>query len=122
MNEKIIPQCYGCSCTFDRKPWLIVDFKEDDIQYYTCSYICTNKLNKHLKISYWDHIVNKEDFTGRDFLRPITKIKNKSDITVGFDMEEIRNEILSEEKRIQQIEKDWECSSDDGSFGEYNSQ
>ena len=122
MDEKIIPQCYGCKCTFNQKPWMIVDFKKDNIQFYTCSYICTNKLNNHLKTSYWEHIVNKEDFTGRDFLRPITKIKKKSDITAGFGMKEIRDEIQIEERRIQQIENEWEYSSDDGSFSEYNSE
>ena len=122
MDEKITPQCYGCKCTFNEKPWMIVDFKGDNIQYYTCSYICTNQLNQHLKTSYWEHIVNKDDFTGSDFLRPTLNIKNRSDITASFDMKEIRDEIKREETRIEQIEKEWGYSSEDGSMNEYNSE
>tara|TARA_B100000902_G_C27287449_1_gene905208 strand:+ start:1197 stop:1556 length:360 start_codon:yes stop_codon:yes gene_type:complete len=117
-TEKEEIRCFHCNETFKKKPWLILSFDNGDIMYHTCSYLCTTHLNHKLNMNYSDNIVNKEDFTGRDFLRPVINKSPKKDITTGFDMHEIRNEIKIEEERIQCIEDEWF----EEDFCEYNSE
>ncbi len=114
-------KCFHCNKSLTNKPWLTVAYPKDEITFHSCSYLCSRVLQCKLR-NYGDYIVNKEDFTGRDFLRPVLNISKKKDITTGFGMNDIRNEIRMEEERIQSIEKEYENEYEsDEDFSEYNS-
>ena len=96
-------QCIHCKKVIREKPWIIVNV---DCGYiYGCSYHCGTQLHNYIGTGYWKNVINKEDFSEP---RPISSKKNKKDITTGFGMEEIRDEIEREELRIKMIEETFE--------------
>jgi hypothetical protein len=63
-------------------------------------------------------VVNKEDFNEP---RPLLNYQKKKDITTGFGMDDIREEIEEEEIRMNLIEQDYEeDSSSEENFDEEN--
>ena len=115
-------QCLKCNKVIDGKPWLIVQVGEGMM--YGCSYLCSNNFRELIGSDYWKHVVNKEDFNEP---RPVFGYTNRSsqkDITTGFGIDEIREEIDEEEKRIEMIELEYELdgSSDGFSSDEDNYQ
>lgn len=110
-------ECVVCKCCISGKPWMTVTFEKDDYTVHACGYSCCNKLDTIIGKGYWKHVVNKEDFNEP---RPVTLYRNKEDITANFGIDEIRNEIKDEEKRILEIEEEWECSSEYNSSEENN--
>lgn len=106
-------KCVCCKATIIGKPWITVCFDEDDYTVHACNYSCASKLKYQIGIGYWDNVVNKEDFDTH--LIPVETFNNKSkkDITTNFQRDEIIDEILQEEKRINDIEKVYDYSSED---------
>ena len=112
-------RCLCCQKLIDGKPWIIIE-KESTI--YGCSYLCANQFKSLIGHGYWGDVVNKEDFNEP---RPVYGYTNRSsmkDITTGFGMSEIRDEINKEELRIQMIEDYYENDSisDESDFDEVN--
>jgi len=106
-TRKIV--CLHCKKEIFGKPWIIVSYPEDDYTVYACNYICSNRLSDYIGHGYWNNVVNKEDFPGP---RPVFHHSIKKDITVNFGIEDIRREIDFEEKRINQIEAEYNNFSD----------
>lgn len=99
-------QCIHCKSILNGKPWLSVRY-ENKI-YNACNYSCGVNMGNYVGPNYWDKIINKEDFSEP---RPVLQYKkNKIDITTGFGMDEIRREIEEEEKRINELEQNFENS------------
>ena len=112
-------RCLCCQKLIEGKPWIIV---EKDSMVYGCSYRCGIQFKSIVGSNYWADVVNKEDFNEP---RPVYGYTNRSstkDITTGFGMAEIRDEITKEEIRIQMIEDEYENDSvsDDSDFDEVN--
>ena len=100
-------------------PWLIVKLDEE-CSVYGCSYLCANQFRELIGVGYWNKVVNKEDFSEP---RPVYGYSNRvsnGDITTGFGMDEIKNEIQKENERIEMIEDDYEYdieySSDEDNY------
>ena len=118
-EEECIVQCLKCKKEICEKPWITV--KMDNQWYHGCSYLCANNFRELIGVGYWNHVVNKEDFNEP---RPIYGYTNrilKKDITTGFGMDEIREEVKRENERIEMIELDFEDDYDSNdSFDEDN--
>ena len=102
--------CFECKKEIHGKPWIILCC-EDDYHIFGCSFSCSKDLNMFMGGSYWDKVVNKEDFL-KD---PIPYHKKNNNIEMCFndsEIEEIREEIL-EEERIQMYEREYDSSSED---------
>ena len=109
-EEKTQIICFGCDKIIVNKPWMTVNYKNDNIIFHTCNYLCSAKLDKKLGAgNYWDKIENKEDFTGELFIRPVVHKKQKTYLT------DIQKEIRDEQIEFDKIEKLWENISDDSS-------
>ena len=111
--------CLSCNKTIEEKPWISVNCHDDVV--HGCSYLCTKNFRELIGLSYWKNVVNKEDFNEP---RPVygytNKIKN-TDITTGFGMDEIREEVKRENERIEMIELEFEEDYDSNdSFDEDN--
>lgn len=104
-------RCIHCKKEIFGKPWITVSYPEDNYTVHACNYICSNRLSNYIGHGYWANVVNKEDFPGP---RPVFTSLKKKDITVNFGIEDIRREIEDEERRINQIEEDYDNSSDSG--------
>ena len=105
-----VNQCLMCEKIIDGKPWISVD---NDCIYHACSYMCGINLSTKLGKGYWKDVVNKEDF---DEPRPTNQTKRNpisGDITTGFGLDEIREEIEQENQRIELIENEYAYSSSD---------
>ena len=98
-------KCFHCMEEISGKPWIIISYPEDNYTVYGCKYLCSRNLNSYLGHGYWNNVVNKEDFPGP---RPVSKNSIKEDITVNFGIDVIRKEIEDEERRITQIEMEYE--------------
>ena len=109
-DEKNEICCFGCNKIIVNKPWMTVNYPNDNIIFHTCDYLCSMKLDRKLGSgNYWDNIVNKEDFTGKDFLRPIVPKKQKEYLT------DLQKEIRDEQIEFDKIERFWENISDESS-------
>ena len=112
-------RCLCCQKLIEGKPWIIV---EKDSMVYGCSYRCGIQFKTLIGNNYWDDVVNKEDFNEPRPVYGYTNRQSTKDITTGFGMTEIRDEITKEEIRIQMIEDEYENDSvsDDSDFDEVN--
>ena len=99
-------QCIHCKCLLNGKPWLSVNYEEKI--YNACKYNCGVKMHLYVGTTYWEKVINKEDFNEP---RPVFQVRNITDITTGFDMEQIRYEIAKEDERIRLIEENYENES-----------
>ena len=113
-------RCLKCKKEIFEKPWITIRLEEDVV--HGCSYLCAHQFKELIGFGYWPNIVNKEDFNEP---RPVYGYTNRSstnDITTGFGMTEIRDEITKEELRIQMIEDEYENDSvsEDSDFDEVN--
>ena len=103
--------CVMCNKQIEGKPWITIRCEGDSVV-HGCSYLCTNKIVGWGDGTrrYWDRVVNLEDFPT---LRPMIHQKNTPEETItDNDLEELMEEI-NEENRIQQMEQDYEQSSDE---------
>ena len=117
-KHTVLNECFICKREVEGKPWISVDM---GFIYHGCSYLCSKQLNDELGENYWDNVINKEDF---DVPRPvcqITNISTRGDITTGFGLDEIRDEIEQENQRIEMLEYEYNVSSsDEDTFDEDN--
>lgn len=105
-----VQYCFHCNCLIQEKPWMTVKRKEET--YNSCGYSCSTKISSVIGSGYWKDIVNKEDFNELRPVFEIHKTRAKNDITVGsLDLDDIRDEIELENRRIEQIEMEYEYSS-----------
>ena len=113
-------RCLNCNKEIEGKPWITVQCDPEFIV-HGCSYLCSNDFRCLIGTNYWNNVVNKEDFNEP---RPVYNYTNrmKKDITTGFGMEQIRNEIMDEELRMKLIEEDYENESSDYDSDEVDSQ
>ena len=102
-NEPIT--CIHCKSGNEGKPWITVCFQEDDYTVHACKYLCSKNLQYHIGKGYFKHVVNKEDFQEP---RPLLSNKVKGDITANFGIQEIKDEISYEEKRMEMVEDEYE--------------
>ena len=110
-------QCLNCKKVIDGKPWIIVQL--DDKHVYGCSYLCSRNFKVLIGTGYWNNVMNKEDFNEPRPVYGYTSRSNNKDITTGFGIDEIKEEIDNEEKRIEMIEQEYEYDySSDDSFCE----
>ena len=109
MNEV---KCFDCKKSIEGKPWITLSCDKGEFFIYGCSYSCSKHLHRYMGGSYWEKIVNKEDF---DMPRPVTTCRVKKDITNNQDLQETIQDIEEEEeeKRIQMIEDYYNESSDE---------
>ena len=105
--------CFHCKKELHEKPWIIVDYPEDNYTVYGCGYLCSTNLKFHLGTGYWKNVINKEDFPGP---RPVSKFYIKKDITANFGIEVIQAEIKEEEERVAKIENEYNYSSDEEDY------
>lgn len=105
--------CMHCKKEIIGKPWITVSYPEDNYTFYGCNYICSNRLSNYIGHGYWENVVNKEDFPGP---RPVFQSNIKNDITVNFGIDDIRKEIEYEEERINQIEAEYNYSSESSDY------
>ena len=102
--------CFHCNGLIQEKPWMTV--KRNDITYNSCGYSCSVKLSSIIGSGYWKDVINKEDFNEPRPVFEIHKTYVKNDITVGsIDVDDIRDEIEEENRRIEQFEIDYVYSS-----------
>lgn len=107
-NEIIFDEiiCYQCKGKIINKPWIILNCENNMI--YGCSYKCSKDLGQFMGGSYWEYIVNKDDFL-KDPI-PYTFDNNnklkKGDICFNsYEINEIRDEIIYEEIMNDKYEK-----------------
>ena len=95
-------ECFNCNKHINNEPWMTVDCG-DNYNIYCCSYICSKKMKHYMGgISYWDKIVNKEDFT--KYPLPI-QYKSKKIYFNESEIELIKQEIEEiEEEMINNLE------------------
>ena len=99
-------KCFECKKDIQGKPWIILKTNED-CNIFGCSYKCSKNLDKFMGGSYWQYVVNKDDFTKDPIPYPFSKNFDKVDICFNdFELNEIRYEIECEEKRIREIEEE----------------
>ena len=115
-EENNTPQWLVCNKEFDSKPWLIVYC--DKNYHYGCSYLCSRNFKGILGPNYWDGLINKEDFQEPRPVFGFTQRSNSKDITTGFGMYEIRQEIEDENLRIERIEEEYENESSEDGFSD----
>ena len=110
-TESSFKPCECCETKIIGKPWMSVRY---DMQvYHVCSHTCSTRFTEKYGGGYWDNIINKEDFNEPRPVFEVYKIKQKKDITNGFDIEEIRKEI---EENNSSEEEYYEYSSTDEDF------
>ena len=86
MDNTFSYKCFCCSKIFYEKPWMIVkNHNEGENNYNTCSHTCSTKFTLFT--------VNKKS------------IFNRKDITSGYDIEKVREEIYMEQIENEQYEK-----------------
>jgi len=106
-----------CEKQIEGEPWITIKCEGDSVV-HGCSYLCTNKIDQVVGKKYWHRVVNQEDFND---IRPIIQQMNTPEEAItDNDLGELLEEI-NEEQRIQQIEWDYEESSeeDDWENNEY---
>lgn len=107
LNKNI---CYDCKTEIKGKPWITLSCDKGDFFVYCCSYKCSKYLGKYMGGSYWDKIVNKEDFNEP---RPVMSNFKREDITCNFDRDKILKEIEYEEKLDELVEQHFDYSTDE---------
>ena len=108
MDNTFSYKCFGCSKIFYEKPWMIVkNHNEGENNYNTCSHTCSTKFTLFNGSGYWEDILNKEDFNEPRPVFTVNKksIFNRKDITSGYDIEKVREEIYMEQIENEQYEK-----------------
>ena len=103
-------QCLMCKKELNEKPWISVCVHNNEAV-HGCSYVCANQFRELLGFNYWPGVINKEDFNEPRPIYGYTNRISKKDITTGFGMDEIRDEIEEENRRIELIEEDYENDS-----------
>lgn len=99
-------KCFECKKEIQGKPWIILE-TNDKCNVFGCSYKCSKNLDKFMGGSYWQYVVNKDDFTKDPIPYSFSKNFDKVDICFNdFELNEIRYEIECEEKRIREIEEE----------------
>ena len=116
----ILCQCINCDKVIKEKPWISVTCNDEVV--HGCSYLCGMNFREILGNGYWKNVINKEDFNEPRPVFGFTNKVGKNDITTGFGMDEIREEIKKEEQRIELIEQNYddEFSDDSSNFDEEN--
>ena len=116
-TESSFKPCECCEKKIIGKPWMSVRF---DMQvYHVCSHTCSTRFTEKYGGGYWENIINKEDFNEPRPVFEVYKIKQKKDITNGFDIEEIHKELEQTESE-EEYEEYEEFSSTDDDFYEEN--
>jgi hypothetical protein len=108
-------KCLMCENVIEGKPWISVDM---GCIVHVCSYLCGKNIDTKLGKGYWKDVINKEDF---DEPRPTCQTQNKTiggDITTGFGLDEIREEIEQENQRIEMMEFEYEESSEEDEYSD----
>ena len=118
-TQTIEVRCLCCQKLIEGKSWIIIQKK---CLLYGCSYLCASQFRTIIGYDYWKDLVNKEDFNEPRPVYGYTNRLSTKDITTGFGMNEIRDEITKEELRIQMIEDEYENNyiSDESEFDEVN--
>jgi len=117
--EDIGIRCFECKKEIEGKPWIILSCDNSDFHIYGCSYHCSKDLGQYMGGSYWDKVVNKEDFLKDPIPYQFEKKLKKTDICFNdYEIEKLKKEIEEEEQRIQRFENYVEFSSDDD-YDEY---
>ena len=112
--EDIGIRCFECKKEIEGKPWIILSCDKGDFHIFGCSYHCSRNLGQFMGGSYWDKVVNKEDFLKDPIPYQFDKELKKNDICFNdYEIEKLKREIEEEEKRIQRYENYIEFSSDD---------
>ena len=116
-------KCFECKKIIEEKPWIILSCDNGNFHIYGCSYHCSKDLGQFMGGSYWDKVVNKEDFLKDPIPYQFEKELKKKEICFNdYEINQIKEEIEEEEKRIQRYEEEFNYSSDDnGLFDEYYS-
>tara|TARA_B100000686_G_C16775258_1_gene967990 strand:+ start:2033 stop:2413 length:381 start_codon:yes stop_codon:yes gene_type:complete len=117
-NDEI--KCLKCNKVIDEKPWITIRFNEG-CNVYGCSYLCANQFRELIGFGYWNYIVNKEDFNEPRPVFGYTNRLSKGDITTGFGMTQITEEVQNEINRIEMIEEEYyyDSSSDEDNYDYY---
>ena len=126
MDTTFSYKCFGCSKMFNDKPWMIVkNHSEGESNYNLCSHTCSNKFTLFNGPGYWNDILNKEDFNEP---RPVFEVYrndsifNRKDITSGYDIEQIREQInmeqIENENYERMLEEDYTSSDEDDYLSE----
>ena len=90
---------------------------------YICSYLCSKDMHINYGKSYWDNVVNIEDF---QHPRPLQiKQEYKETFKVEYDhINDDRNVFIQsledEDKRVEKLEKEYEYDSSESSNNEYD--
>jgi hypothetical protein len=103
-------RCNKCSKKY------FIHMNKDGKDTYICSYLCSKDLHLDYGRDYWDTVVNLEDF---NHLRPIVEVKKeKEKFSIEYnELDHERNEfiqsLIDEDKRIEELEREYELSSSD---------
>ena len=121
--EDIENHCFQCKKEIKEKPWITLSCDNGDFYIHGCSYHCSKDLGTFMNGSYWSKVVNKEDFLKDPIPYQFEKeLKEKEICFNDYEINQIKEEIEEEEKRIQRYEEEFNYSSDDnGLFDEYYS-
>jgi len=141
-------KCFHCEKAIEGKSWIhlenIIEEKDDGyirVERHICDYSCYKRLSEESRLpkNMWSHLVNKDDFLGRDMIRPVinhkkkqfeylshNEIENLSDyekekytiekdkqIHINPDINMIHEELLKEDMRTEALEES-------GSESDYN--
>ena len=107
-------KCFNCKKEIDpeEKPWITLSCDNGDFHIHGCSYLCSKYLGKYMGGSYWDKVVNKEDFLKDPIPYQFNKKVNTSEkLFINPELEQIKWEIEQEEKRIELMEQEMEYHS-----------
>ena len=112
---------YKCDTCFKCKNNYFINLDIDGENKYICSYLCSKNLHEKYGKYYWENLVNVEDFNKYP-TPPIYNSKykeNRFELKISpYDTERIEyyNEMLEEDRRIQELEN----YSDTSSNSEYD--
>ena len=110
-------KCFNCKKEIDieeEKPWITLSCDNGDFHIHGCSYLCSKHVGKYMGGSYWDKVVNKEDFLKDPIPYQFEKELKKKEICFNdYEINQTKEEIEEEEKRIQRYEEEYSYSSDD---------
>ena len=99
-------ECCMCFKKIDGKPWMSVKTLEEK-PVSCCSYLCSQSIDRVVGKQYLNRIINKEDF---NHITPITRRSNTNkydSLITNTERQEILNEIILEEQRMNQLEEDY---------------
>ena len=111
-------KCFNCKKEIEieidpeKKPWITLSCDNGDFHIHGCSYLCSKHLGKYMGGSYWDKVVNKEDFLKDPIPYQFNKKTNTSEkLFINPELEQIKWEIEQEEKRIELMEQEMDYHS-----------